>query len=156
MTDDLASLSRLHDLVEPSPVPWWPPAVGWYVVAALAVIAAAALAARLASRWRANAYRRDALQALSKAESAAAVSELLRRTALVVAPRGSVASVTGAAWPAWLAERASDPMPPSVRDTLAESAYSGRETPSDLDRLRQYAAQWIRRHKRATHGSEGP
>ena len=35
MTPDPTSLERLHDIVLPPPVPWWPPAPGWYWVMGL-------------------------------------------------------------------------------------------------------------------------
>lgn len=41
MTLDPTSLDRLHDLVLPSSVPWWPPAPGWYGVLGLLVLAVA-------------------------------------------------------------------------------------------------------------------
>ena len=96
--DLAATLAALHDIVVPAPVPWWPPAPGWYAVLALAVALAGWGAWRLYRRWRANAYRRTALRRLAAIRAALAVrrrraaaltdlATLLRRAALHVAPR---------------------------------------------------------------------
>ena len=63
-------------------------------------------------RWRVNRYRREALTELKRieagaatstsAELSAALASLVRRTALAAFPREQVASLTGAAWLAFL------------------------------------------------------
>ena len=35
--NDPGSLQNLNDIVVPGPVAWWPPAPGWYVLAAFAL-----------------------------------------------------------------------------------------------------------------------
>ena len=57
MTTDPASLDNLRDIVEPSPVPWWPPAPGWWVLFVVAVTAAGYGLYRTCRTWRRNAYR---------------------------------------------------------------------------------------------------
>lgn len=146
MNEDAASLSRLHDLVAPAPTPWWPLAPGWYVVMAFAAIASIAVLWRARAHWRANAYRREALNELASTTTVAGVSELLRRTALVVAPRPEVASLAGAAWPAWLAERSPTPMPDGVSHVLANDVYRRQGSSDELAALRDFAASWIRGH----------
>lgn len=147
MNDDRASLDRLHDIIEPPPIPWWPPAPGWYVV----VIAVAALLAwllwRWSKSWRGNAYRRAALRELQKARTPAAVAEVLRRTALDIAPRSTVASLSGEAWPAWLATGLSEEMPQAVRDQLAAGVYRSATEPAELTLLQDYARKWIQGHR---------
>ena len=142
---DAADLSRLHDIVEPPPVAWWPPAPGWYVLIALALIAFGYLLIRAWSHWRANAYRREALRELAGADSVAAVSELLRRTALAFAPRSTLAELTGSQWPLWLAQRSPVAMPSEVSHTLTTDVY--RPQAGNLAALKAYAAVWIRRHR---------
>lgn len=103
----------LRDLHLPDPVGWWPPAPGWWLLAALVVVALAWFLRRwLDHRARARA-RRHALRQLDRyAEEYARhgnavtlgtdVSELLRRTMLAYAPRSEVAGLTGDAWLEWL------------------------------------------------------
>jgi hypothetical protein len=94
-------LEGLKDLVAPAPVPWWPPAPGWYVVAALLLGAATWIAWLAIRRHRRNAYRREALReldALAARSEVAALPELVRRVALCAAPRERVVAPVGDAW----------------------------------------------------------
>lgn len=101
---DPADLSNLHDIVAPPPVPWLPPAPGWWVVAAIMLGALAILTAAWAARWRRNADRRaalaelDALGANPEPAEMQTISAILKRAALVVYPREEVASLTGRRW----------------------------------------------------------
>jgi hypothetical protein len=147
MNDNATSLDRLHDLALPPPVSWWPPAPGWYLL--LAVVAATTMVwvVRRWFRWRADAYRRAALRELQSAHTVSAVSEVLRRAALSIAPRSTVAELTGAKWPQWLAETSPDPIPSQVRDQLASGIYAPDAGGSDLETLRRYASNWILHHR---------
>ena len=147
MTDDPASLEKLHDIVVPEPVSWWPMAPGWWVLLTLVSAVFLILAVRHFRRWRADAYRRAALQELAKSESAEQVAALLRRTALAIAPRESIAALHDEAWIDWLAERSPAPVPDSVRPALTRSLYAGQSS-ADLDELRDFANRWIRQHTR--------
>ena len=98
---------------------------------------------RLGSRWRANAYRRAALRELKSLEHPAAIAELLRRTALAIAPRPVIAEMTGAAWLDWLAAQFSEPMPDTVRTQLTAGVYGRPAASRELSALRDYAARWI-------------
>jgi hypothetical protein len=149
MNEPATSLDRLHDLVLFPSVPWWPPAPGWYGVLALLVLAVAWLAWRFWKRRQANAYRLAALRELAYLEDAAAIGELLRRTALAMAPRPMIAEKTGFAWLEWLAAQHAEPMPDPVRTHLTSGVY-GRPTQDDLKELRDYAGRWISRHHRVS------
>ena len=100
-TNDPASLDRLHDIVTPPPVSWWPPAPGWYVGSALLFLSVLLLLIRFGCRYHANAYRRAALRELQELEQASRWPELaalLKRVALSAFPRSKVASLTGESW----------------------------------------------------------
>jgi hypothetical protein len=147
MNDPAASLAHLHDLVLPPAVPWWPPAPGWYAVFGLALAAVARLGWRSWQRWRANAYRRAALRELQSLRDAAAIAELLRRTALAVVPRPIVAGMTGAAWADWLDAGYGAAMSPPVRRLLTSGAYGRPPADQEIEALRDYAAGWIAHHR---------
>jgi hypothetical protein len=149
MNNDPASLERLHDIVEPPPVPWWPPAPGWYLVIALAAMTLAWLGVRRSQHWRATAYRRAALRELKSATTPAAISELLRRTALAVAPRSTIASLTGEKWASWLEKAVPGEMPQAVRSQLTGSFYRRSADGSEITCLQEYAKRWIEQHRLA-------
>jgi Domain of unknown function (DUF4381) len=109
MNSDPASLDRLHDIVAPPSVPWWPPAPGWYGVAAIIFILSLVLILRSVIHWQRNRYRREALaefvrqekflaDPFRRAAALAALAELLKRVALTAFPRAKVAALTGPAW----------------------------------------------------------
>ena len=98
MNTNATSLDRLHDIIVPGPVPWWPPAPGWFWVMAFASIVAVVVLFKGFIRWQHNLYRREALAELGRLETVLSVSsqravgllalsELLKRTALTAFPR---------------------------------------------------------------------
>lgn len=153
MSDDLADLSQLADIATPAPVSFLPPAPGWLIIAAALLAAAAILGAAALRRHRRDAYRREALKELaaigrvSDAASAAAVSAILKRAALVAYPRARSASLTGAAWLAFLDRTG------GMRDfeegrasALASAAFGAPVL--DGDAIAAAAAHWVKRHGR--------
>lgn len=146
MKDDPASLDLLHDIIVPPEVSWWPLAPGWYALFGIALLGLIFWAYRSWRQWQANAYRRVALEELSAAESIADVSQLLRRTALKIAPRSVIASLTGRHWPDWLATCFAEPMPETCRLQLTEGGYACAVSSSDLKALKEYAQRWIQSH----------
>ncbi len=101
-------LAGLRDIHLPATVNWWPPAPGWWALAA-ALALGLALAVWLVLRWRRGRVRRAALRELRALETAYAeagdagafaadLSRLLRRYALQRFPRREVAGLTGQDW----------------------------------------------------------
>jgi len=149
--DSAASLEHLNDIVLPPGIPWWPPAPGWYGLLLLLISVCLWLLWRRWRSWRADAYRRAALRALGAKQDAAAVAELLRRTALAFAPRETVAGMAGETWADWLAAKCELTMPVEVRQTLVSGVYCGGVDESRFEALRTYAAGWILHHKACDH-----
>ncbi len=118
-TNDISQLP-LRDIHLPGAVAWWPPALGWWLLAAL-VLAGFVLASLAYYRGR---HRRAALRTLQRVRSALeqgaepvgclqSVSTVLRRFAMTAAARGaatraaapaagSVAGLIGERWLAYL------------------------------------------------------
>ncbi len=109
MSPDPTSLDRLHDIIAPPPVPWWPPAPGWYWLISFVLILVFVFVLKARIHWQRNRYRREALAELARQENAlrnpqqraaalAALAELLKRAALSTFPRAQVATLTGVDW----------------------------------------------------------
>lgn len=145
MSDSATNLDRLHDIVSPPEVSWWPLAGAWYFAAVGVLIFVGILGYRAWDAWKGNAYRRAALRELERASDISTVAEILRRTALVIAPRSIIASKAGNAWVDWLEAATSDPMPDEVRHQLALGIYDRSD--GDFTKVSQYASQWIRLHQ---------
>jgi hypothetical protein len=153
MNSDPASLANLRDIVEPPPVPWWPPALGWWFLLTVFSLIAVLVAVDGWRRWRANAYRRAALRAIGHAKNAASIAEILKRAALVASPREQVASLVGSAWVTWLAETGGRSVPAPVIQALTVGVYAERES-AGVSELAAFAAEWIRSHKRGARVGE--
>jgi hypothetical protein len=147
MNAGTTSLDRLHEIVMPPEVPWWPLAPGWYAVFAIAAVLLGFLAFRRWQSWHANAYRRAALRELAAARDAAGIAELLRRTALVIAPRAQIAERTGSSWLDWLDAQGAGIMPEAARAQLTGGVYARTIPEGDISALRDYAARWISGHR---------
>ncbi|MGY0793771.1 DUF4381 domain-containing protein [Azospirillum argentinense] len=167
MSDDPASLSNLRDLALPNPVPWWPPAPGWWILAAGLLLAGLLLAVRAIARYRANAYRREALRVLDALEGdigkadaallAQRMASLLKRAALAAYPRSEVAGLDGASWLAFLDRTAgTDRFTTGPARRLPDLVYGAAE--GGTDALREIAATarlWLRTHRAPASGRSG-
>ncbi len=98
-------LAQLRDVHLPENPGWWPPAIGWWLLACL-LIGLLLGALFWISRWRANAWRRAALHEHQRlvaashgnAEVVRELSVLMRRVAIKAEPRQQVASATDQQW----------------------------------------------------------
>jgi hypothetical protein len=168
---DSASLDRLHDVIVPPPVPWWPPAPGWYWILGFVFFVVLALLLRTLLQWLHNCYRREALDELARQEAnladatnrAAAITkiaELLKRTALSVFPRETVASLTGPAWFAFLnsTRGRAKTLPDDKGEWFERMAYEPNAAKSVDERQARefvsFARDWIAHH-RATQVTGG-
>jgi hypothetical protein len=152
-------LAALHPLRSPELIGWWPLAPGWWVLIALVILAACALGFFIYRRYRANAYRRQALlqlQALHKQwETDADVSgylgalnALLKSVALRAFPGRNVASLSGQPWVDFLSET----LPPksscqAFDDDFAGAAYRANVPELNFDATYQTSQHWIKQHR---------
>ena len=120
----------LRDIHLP-PAHWWPPALGWWLLAVVALLAALGVAWWLRSMARGHPLRAamrviDALEAAhardgNAAHLADAASRLMRRVALRVAP--DMATQTGATWRAFVQSHAPDETTRHALDALASERF---------------------------------
>jgi hypothetical protein len=158
-----AALDKLADIAQPQPVSWWPQTWGW------ALLFAILLAAMIFGLWRwlawrhANRYRREALAELDALErdaghpdgllaEALAIPELLKRVALSVWPRASVAPLSGAQWVEFLGAHYDRPIAPELARLLQDEEYQKAGTlgalPDDQARAVFAGARaWIEGHR---------
>ncbi|MCB1849188.1 MAG: DUF4381 domain-containing protein [Gammaproteobacteria bacterium] len=110
---------QLMDIRGLDPISWWPPAPGWWISTLLLLLTLFLLSLLLryllryppgSWRWEARAELRDLWRQRNKRpqkESAARLSELLRRIAIARFGRERIASLSGPTWLQWLQQ--SDP-----------------------------------------------
>jgi len=157
MNQAMDPLAQLRDIHQPAMIETWPPAIGWWILAGLA--AAALLLALISAyrRWRANRYRREAIQELNSLLDdwrshqddgvyLTSLQLLLKRVALTRFPRDEVASLTGEAWVQFL-DRSSGSHDFSMgeMEVLIDGNYR-QDISINVESLQTFAAQWIRQH----------
>jgi hypothetical protein len=129
----------LRDIHSPPAPPLWPPAPGWWVLAALVLTAVLALAWR---GWRRHRRRRAILrlfddtlrQSPTPAARIAAMSLLLRRAALRRDPESG--ALDGDAWIAFLDRGSREPLfDDDDAQWLLEGGYRREADPAAVERL---------------------
>jgi hypothetical protein len=160
-------LDQLQPLIDPPPVPWWPPAPGWWLLAVLLPLAGWGLW-RLLRRWRVRRRQVRAEAPLEPLRQAALaelaqlrkpydgapagpwlqqLNALLKRLCRERYPDSHSHVLSSRAWLAFLDNRC-----PAAGLTrwmvLVEGAYKPQCTLSDkaIDELEQAIATWIRKH----------
>ncbi len=150
-------LAQLRDIHSPEAIGWWPLAPGWYLLAIVLLVILMAVIFFFVRRYSNGRARRQALKILATYQqqhqremngqlSAARVSELLKRVALVYYPRADVASLTGDAWLRFLSTTAKGLDFNSVRQELLEAPYQST-TDHDLQPLFNMARLWINQRR---------
>lgn len=159
MPQESTSLDRFVDIIPADPVTFWPPAVGWWFVIALAALWCLVFLLMRIKRWFKNRYRREALQILEKIESSSSsaplstlvqIDSLLKRVALAAYPREQVASLSGIEWMNFLESTGNDHAfqnEPVVRLASAASDVDSAElSEQQLETILKTCKKWIRSH----------
>lgn len=136
-----ATSLALKDIHTPQAIGWWPLAPGWWLVAVLVPVVVFLLF-RLYKRLTRKTAIKTAKKLLTELKQDLSIdnskklytlSTLIRRTAISVAPREKVASLTGQAWLAFLdASVVGSPFSEGVGHYLADAPYR-QSLPEDLD-----------------------
>lgn len=150
-------LNSLKDIHEPAPPGLWPPAPGWWVLAAVVAGALVALLLEGLRRRRAGRPVRAALIELDAwtasaegrdpREAADELAGLLRRVALVHYPRDRIAALSGNDWLAFLdATSGSKAFSEGPARILGNDRYAPR-VELDAATLDSLARAWLRAHR---------
>ncbi|GAB2889701.1 DUF4381 domain-containing protein [Microbulbifer echini] len=148
-------LAQLHDIQEPPPVSWWPPAPGWWLLALLIFAFLLGLTLwlhRKKKQAERNRYRKEAVALLEtintqKPEAAEEINEILKRVAVTTFSRARCGNLTGNAWLKFLQNSALLEPPHQVHAVLLEELYRGTSEPESSQVFCQYAIQWVQQHQ---------
>ena len=146
------ALQGLRDIHLPDPVPFWPPAPGWWLLALVVVLMLIA-AGWLWKRHRRTAYQRAALKELQQLRQAltqgqagtlviAELSILLRRAAISRYGRQQVAALNGMAWLEFLDRTGRTTHFSTQGQALLDAPYR-RDTLEQIEPLLSLAQRWL-------------
>jgi hypothetical protein len=163
MNPTAAPVLDLRDVHAPPFPDFWPPAPGWWVVAALLAGLLVVVSVTLYRRYRLHRLRRQVLSTLEtlragySTEAAVGfvteVSMLLRRVALRRFPRRRVAALFGADWCRFLDDTGGDGgFSHGAGQVLASGPYAAR-VEVDPESLTALARAWIRKNFGRSHGT---
>lgn len=144
----------LKDIHLPEPITWWPPAIGWWLLAILlpVLIATGIFLYRRLRQKTALKTARKMLEALKHdkqrdtLQTLIALSAWLRRVAISLAPRGHVAGLRGEAWLNYLdAAFQDEPFSRGVGRCMADAPYRQNLPDTiDLDALFELCERWLK------------
>lgn len=143
-------LDQLRDIQAPPSAGPWPPAPGWWLLAALVMLMVALITFWSLRRHRRHRPRRQALARLASypiPDSAgpdwyAGLNRLLKETALSCYPADTPASLSGDQWSHFLARTSGNPQQPWQQLVTASYRPGSDLPPAEAIRL---VEQWIRR-----------
>jgi len=154
MTDPLEL--PLRDIHLPDPVPFWPLAPGWWILAGILITAVISvwLIHRRKQYLKLTAIRlaREELERIVRKYEedrnsltlAREISTLLRRVSISLFPRIEVASLTGEKWLTFLDKQLDgSPFSRGEGRLLAEAPYRDELTTTDVDILLKHCSDWI-------------
>lgn len=151
-------LDQLRPNHLPDSISWWPPAIGWWVLAAIIFIFLITLGWLLFRYWRKNHYRKQARKKAARLlnnykqyedprKFAHDCNRLLKQVALHAYPnKEEVASLYGQPWREFLAETGNSPeFLGDQAEALGDSRFNPERTP-DITELYSLTLNWIRKH----------
>ncbi|MTI15395.1 DUF4381 domain-containing protein [Sansalvadorimonas verongulae] len=152
-------LDALEPNILPAPIGFWPPAVGWWIVAGLALLLILVLAYALWRWYKSNVYRREAVRQLTAIQQSYTThksasrlvqqyNHLLKAVALQRYPREQVASLHGNEWLTFLDQqlKSSTDFTKGAGNVLGHSAYS-KNVNLEADILHTVATRWVKKHR---------
>ncbi len=150
-------LAQLRDIHLPKPIGWWPLAPGWYWLAVLILMLFMTGIFFITRHYINGRAKRQALHLLASYQyqyqrdlnapsTAARLSELLKRVALVYFPRTKVASLQGEEWIAFLNSTSKGLDFEKVRTELLDMPYQPSLS-NDLNLFIKMVRNWIKQRR---------
>ncbi|UCC99545.1 MAG: DUF4381 domain-containing protein [Phycisphaerales bacterium] len=153
----------IREIVLPDPVSYAPQTVGWWILLGVVGLLLAWWVYRRYIQWCGNRYRRQALMELTMIEeqlsresepfsAMAAVSALVKRTAIEAFGRSNVAELSGHLWLEFLDQTGSThEFTQGAGRLLPEFAYARQETLNEMsketiDQVLALVKDWIDQH----------
>ena len=154
----------IKEIALPDPVSYIPQTVGWWILLGVVGLLLAWWVYRRYIQWCGNRYRRQALMELAMIEeqlsrgsgrisALAAISALIKRTAIEAFGRSSVAELSGDVWLEFLDRTGStDVFTQGSGRLLPAFAYAKQETLNEMsketiDQVLALVKDWINQHK---------
>ena len=153
-------LAQLADIHLPEPVSYWPPAIGWWILAAIVLFMLVILFRKYASRARQQKIYQYAVAELqrcydsysqadpansdqSKLDYVNQFNTVVRRVALVHYPQANAASLDGASWVDFIRQKGESSL---MTNEIATALQYGRfqtKCDVDVDTMQSFGRQWI-------------
>ena len=147
-------LEQLRDIHGAPPAPWWPPAPGWWVLAAVLLFVLYLLGRQLQKRQALKRRRRELQAALDSVLSTldpaadaqawlSAVNRLFKRVAMDAFPETACAGYQGPTWAGFIERKLRDAGVEADLAALADGPYQSQPS-FEPEPLMAAARQWIR------------
>ncbi len=146
------SLELMHDIIVPPAISFWPLAPGWYALALILLAYVLHLALKLWTKYRENAYRREALDELSLTQEGTAEMKrlltLMKRVALQHFGRKNVAALSDTSWWEFVEQHSRVKVESTLRLLSQKVLYSSdvQVTTEALAKMREITKIWIKTH----------
>ena len=152
-------LAQLRDIHLPEPILWWPLAPGWWVLIILCLALAIWFISKGVQRWRANLYRRQALQKLTllnnelsftNDQKIVMVFEILKQAVNSAYPSQFFSSLEFSAFVAFLQRSCDKPLfellPDNIDILLYGKISDDHNRDLIIDNLFDSSQYWVKRH----------
>jgi len=154
MNPDL--LSQLRDIHTTPPLPWWPPAPGWWVLVSILLLVLVWLGRRGMARYRVGQRRKQMLAWVEQLNNSvdaerepqvwlATLNRIFKVVALRAFPDRHCAVLAGQEWVDFLVSQFGNPDAAGPLAALASGPYDPAPR-FDADELSELTRLWIRRH----------
>ena len=154
MNPDL--MSQLRDIHAAAPVPWWPPAPGWWVLALLLLVLLGWLGRRLLARFRVYQRRKQMLGWVEHLNAnidprrdpqayLSTLNRIFKLVAMRAFPNQQCAALNGQDWVNFLIENMGKSPSAESLGVLATGPYDPAPT-FDPQLMSELTRNWIRQH----------